>query len=51
MDSKNSTKSDKEGSDSVKEAVAKRNKLFADAMARKDAAGVADCYTLDAEFI
>ena len=37
--------------ESVKEAVFERNALFAAAMARKDAALVADCYTSDAEFM
>ena len=35
----------------VPEAVAERNAMFAAAMARKDAAGVANCYTMDAEFM
>lgn len=36
---------------SVKEAVQERNKIFAAAMAKGDAAGVADCYTIDGEFM
>ena len=36
---------------SVREAIFERNQLFAAAMARGDAAGVAACYTLDAEFM
>ncbi len=36
---------------SVKEAIQERNQMFAEAMAKGDAAGVADCYTLDAEFM
>src|SRR5680860_1040462 len=36
---------------SVREAVAERNAIFAAAMARKDAAGVAECYTEDGEFM
>ena len=35
----------------VAEAVHERNDMFAAAMARSDAAGVADCYTIDAEFM
>jgi uncharacterized protein (TIGR02246 family) len=36
---------------SVKEAVAERNAMFQAAMSRGDAAGVAECYTMDAEFM
>jgi len=39
------------GLGSVREAVAEGNANFAAAMARKDAAGVAACYTEDAEFM
>ena len=35
----------------VPEAIHERNHMFAAAMARKDAAGVAACYTLDGEFM
>ena len=53
MDSKETTKNDNntENLGSVKEAVAERNAIFAQAMANKDAAGVANCYTTDAEFM
>ncbi len=37
--------------DSVKEAIQEKNQLFAEAMAKGDAAGVANCYTIDAEFM
>ena len=36
---------------SVKEAIHEKNQMFAAAMAKGDAAGVADCYTIDAEFM
>ncbi|HRB31316.1 MAG TPA: nuclear transport factor 2 family protein [Ferruginibacter sp.] len=36
---------------SVKEAIQEKNQLFAAAMAKGDAAGVAACYTIDAEFM
>ncbi|MEO6681433.1 MAG: nuclear transport factor 2 family protein [Ginsengibacter sp.] len=36
---------------SVEEAIRERNQMFADAMAKGDAAGVASCYTIDAEFM
>lgn len=36
---------------SVKEAIQEKNQMFAAAMAKGDAAGVAACYTLDAEFM
>ena len=36
---------------SVKEAIYERNQLFVEAMAKGDAAGVANCYTTDAEFM
>ena len=36
---------------SVKEAIQERNQMFAAAMAKGDAAGVAACYTIDAEFM
>lgn len=35
----------------VKKAIQKTNKNFAHAMAKSDAAGVANCYTIDAEFM
>ena len=35
----------------VKEAINEKNKIFVDAMARGDAAAVAACYTIDAEFM
>lgn len=35
----------------VKEAIYERNKMFAEAMSKGDAAGVANCYTIDAEFM
>lgn len=44
-------KNDRNDHGSVKEAVAERNAMFAAAMARKDAAGVAECYTEDGEFM
>ncbi len=37
--------------DSVKEAIQEANNIFANAMAKGDAAGVANCYTVDAEFM
>lgn len=43
------SKSDSLGS--VKEAIYERNRIFAEAMAKGDAAGVANCYTIDAEFM
>ena len=36
---------------SVREAIFAKNQLFAAAMGRGDAAGVASCYTIDAEFM
>jgi len=53
MNSKETTRNDKktESLGEVKEAIAERNAIFAQAMANKDAAGVADCYTADAEFM
>ena len=36
---------------SVKEAIYERNQQFAAAMGKGDAAGVAACYTIDAEFM
>lgn len=36
---------------SVKEAIYEKNQIFAAAMAKGDAAGVANCYTIDAEFM
>ena len=36
---------------SVKEAIFEKNQEFAQAMAKGDAAGVAACYTIDAEFM
>lgn len=36
---------------SVKEAIYEKNQIFAEAMAKGDAAGVANCYTIDAEFM
>jgi len=36
---------------SVKEAIQEKNQLFAAAIAKGDAAGVAACYTIDAEFM
>ncbi len=35
----------------VKEAIEERNNIFVKAMANGDAAGVANCYTADAEFM
>ena len=35
----------------VKEAIFEKNQIFAAAMAKGDAAGVANCYTIDAEFM
>jgi uncharacterized protein (TIGR02246 family) len=40
-----------EGINSTREAIAERTKMFEQAMAKADAAGVANCYTLDAEFM
>lgn len=35
----------------VREAIFEKNQIFAAAMAKGDAAGVANCYTIDAEFM
>lgn len=39
------------GLNSTKEAIEARTLIFEQAMAKADAAGVANCYTLDAEFM
>ena len=40
-----------EGINSTREAIAERTSMFEQAMAKGDAKGVANCYTLDAEFM
>ena len=51
METSEKQKSHSNSLGSVEEAIRERNQLFAEAMANSDAAGVANCYTIDAEFM